>query len=124
MTRRNRPEQALQKTVAQFLGTKKNLALPADAVWFHPFNGGARSRVEAAIYTSLGVKPGVPDLIIIYRGRVVAIELKSEKGRLSPAQKAMHEQLMLAGATVYTATSLAQVEDFLRTLMPLRARAV
>ena len=118
MTRRNRPEEMLQRATASYL----DLALPNDAVWFHPPNGGARSKAEAGIFKAMGVKAGVPDLIIIYRGRVVAIELKGEKGRLSPAQKEMHAQLSLAGALVYTAMSVEHVEGFLRGAgVPLKA---
>ena len=115
--RRRRPEQALHRACAQYL----DVALPGDACWFHPANGGARSPVEAAIFKGLGVKAGVPDLVIVYRGRFIAIELKSEGGRLTPAQKAMHERLRLAGAIVTTAKSLEEVEGFLGQLVPLRA---
>ena len=68
-----RAEDALQRDVARLL----DYALPPDAVWFHAPNGGGRSKVEAAIFKGLGVKPGVPDLIILYRGRCLAIELKA-----------------------------------------------
>ncbi len=115
--RRRRPEQALHHACAQFL----DIALPSDACWFHPANGGARSPVEAAIFKGLGVRPGVPDLVIVYRGRFIAIELKSEGGRLTPAQKGMHERLQLAGAVVTTAKSLKELEGFLGQLVPLRA---
>ena len=117
MTRRNRPEQSFQRSVASYL----DLALPRDAVWFHCPSGGGRSKAEAGIFKAMGVKPGVPDIIIVYRGRVVAIELKSEKGRLSPAQKLMHAQLSVAGALVYTATRIEEVESFLRVIIPLKA---
>ena len=118
MTRRNRPEEALQRATASYL----DLALPRDAVWFHPPNGGARSKAEAGIFKAMGVKPGVPDLIIIYRGRVVAIELKAPGGTRSPAQKLMHARLSAAGALVYTATSIEEVESFLRVaFIPLKA---
>ncbi len=120
MTRRNRPEEAFQRAVASYL----DLALPRDAVWFHPPNGGARSKAEAGIFKAMGVKPGVPDIIVIYRGRVVAIELKSEKGQLSPAQKLMQAQLTAAGSLVYTATRIEEVESFLRVVIPLRATTV
>ncbi len=117
MTRRNHPEEIFQRAVAQYL----DLALPEDAVWWHTPNGGARSRAEAGIFKAMGVKAGVPDIIVIYQGQVVAIELKGPNGRLSPAQRAMHERLMLAGALVYTATRIEEVEGFLRATVPLRA---
>ena len=122
MTRRKHPEEALQRTTAQFLGIEKNVALPEDAVWFHPPNGGARSKAEAGIFKAMGVKAGVPDIIVVYRGRMIAIELKAAGGSLSPAQKDMHARLSMAGALVYTATSVEAVEGFLRGAgVPLRA---
>src|SRR5215211_2045081 len=39
---------------------------------FHPANGGARRRVEAALLKGLGVVPDVPDVIAIKAGRVQA----------------------------------------------------
>ena len=117
MTRRNRPEEALQRAVASYL----DLALPHDAVWFHPPNGGARSKAEAGIFKAMGVKAGVPDIIVIYRGRVVCIELKAPGGTCSPAQKLMHAQLSAAGALIYTATRIEDVESFLRVIIPLKA---
>ena len=122
MTRRNRPEDALHQTVAEFLGIKRNLALPSDAVWTTmPAGGGGK--VRGAKLKARGLKPGWPDILIVYRGRLICIELKSPKGVRSPAQKLIHAQLSAAGALVYTATSLAAVEGFLRVIIPLKARA-
>jgi hypothetical protein len=44
----------------------------------------------------LGVKPGVPDIFIVWRGRSIFIELKAHKGSLSDAQKAMQQRLILS----------------------------
>lgn len=107
--------------VAQFLGVEKNLALPDDAVWTTCEAGGKRGKREAGRLKAKGVKPGWPDILVVYRGRLICIELKSEKGRLSKSQKAMHDRLMRAGAVVITAWHIEQVEDFLRDIMPLRA---
>ncbi len=63
----------------------------------------------------------MPDLVIVYRGRFIAIELKGPNGRLTSAQKAMHERLQLAGAAVTTARSLEELAGFLSQLIPLRA---
>jgi hypothetical protein len=59
--RRKRPEDALQRCVLQHL----RIRAPHDCFYFHPANGGQRSPVEAAILNGLGVRAGVPDLIII-----------------------------------------------------------
>ena len=116
--RMKRPEEALHRAVAQFL----DLALPEDAVWFHPPNGGARSKAEAGIFKAMGVKPGVPDVVIIYRSQPIFIELKAPGETPSKTQKEMHNRLMLAGALVYpAATRIEEVEGFLCAIMPLKA---
>ena len=114
--RRKRPEDNFHITVAQFL----DLALPHDAEWTTMDPGSYRTKAEAGLLKAKGLKPGWPDILIIYRGRTICIELKSPKGVLSSAQKAMHERLTLAGALVCTATRLESVESFLRPLIPLR----
>ena len=115
----NRPEEALHRAVAQLL----DAALPPDAVWCHVPNGGARSKAEAGILKALGVKPGWPDIQIIWRKRVIMIELKPAKGYLSEAQKTMHGRLILAGAIVATCRSVEGVSAFLDTVMGTDWRA-
>lgn len=64
-------------------------------------NGGGRSRVEAAIMKAEGVTPGVSDLILLVpRGghNALCIEMKTPKGRQSPAQKAWMDAAVKAGA--------------------------
>ncbi len=115
MTRRHL-EDDFHMAVAAYL----DLALPPDACWTTiPAGGGGK--VRGARIKAMGYKAGWPDLQVVYRGRLICIELKSAKGRLSPAQKAMHERLTLAGALVYTARCIEQVEGFLRASVPLRA---
>ena len=111
----------IQGAVAEFL----DRALPSDAAWFHPPNGGHRHPVVAAKLKAQGVKPGVPDVVIIWRGRAIFIELKAHKGSLSDAQKAMQTRLVLSGAVVFDiARSLDEVEGFLRGVgIPLHASA-
>jgi len=61
--------------------------------WFHPPNGGQRNRIVAGKLKAQGVKAGVPDVIITTpvpnrpEVRGVALELKTEKGRLSSSQR-------------------------------------
>ncbi len=124
MTRRKHPEDDLHITVAQYLGVERNVALPDDAVWTTIEPGGKRGKREAGRLKSKGLKPGLPDIIVLYRGQLICFELKAPGGTLSKVQKAMHTQLTLAGAFVYpgVVTRLEQVEGFLRGAgVPLRA---
>ncbi len=116
MVKRKHDEDNFHMAVADYL----DLALPEDAVWTTiPAGGGGK--VRGARLKAMGYKAGWPDLQVVYRGRLICIELKSAKGRLSPAQKAMHSRLSNAGALVYTATRIEEVEGFLRASVPLRA---
>jgi hypothetical protein len=99
MTRRNHLEQRDQRAVLEHVHWR---GVP-DLFVFHYPAGGYRSAVEAAILKSLGVVAGVPDLLIVHAGRLYCLELKSERGRLSPAQIQTHEQLQRAGAHVAVA---------------------
>jgi hypothetical protein len=99
MTRRSRPEQAIQKAIFDHIawrGVKNVFA-------FHVPLGGWRSAVEAAIFKSTGTVAGIPDVLIIHRGRCFGLELKSERGgRLSDAQHNTHARMREAGAVVAT----------------------
>ena len=55
-------------------------------VYFHVPNGGYRSRSEGAKFKAMGVRAGVPDLILFHQGRLHCLELKSDKGRPSESQ--------------------------------------
>ena len=82
-----------------------------NSYWFHVPNGGWRSPVEARIFKSLGVKAGVPDLIIIANGKPYGLELKIERGKLTPAQHTAHVMLAAAGAEIATAYGLDEALD-------------
>lgn len=83
-----RPEQALQIAVAGFMDRISGL------IWFHVPNGGGRSRAEGGILKAMGVKRGVPDIVIILpSGKAAFIELKAGKGTLTTEQKAFRDSL-------------------------------
>lgn len=57
---------------------------------FHPANGGSRHIAEAVKLRSLGVKPGVPDLILLHPARGYhgwMGEMKAKGGKVSAPQK-------------------------------------
>lgn len=101
--KRRQPERALQIEVAEILNGIPGL------LWFHVPNGGKRNVIEAKIFKAMGVKPGVPDIIIagtpiVYHGPVpfsgggpAFIELKADNKKPSPEQVAWHEELRKRG---------------------------
>lgn len=98
-----RLEDQVQRAVVQHLLYRRKPGVTFFAVG----NGGARSPIEASIMKGLGVRAGVPDLILISDGRTYGLELKREKGgRTSEAQISMMKELQDAGAVCAVAAGL------------------
>jgi hypothetical protein len=55
--------------------------------------------------------PGVSDIIGCYKGRMIAIELKSPKGTASPDQERFIQNVKDAGGIAFIAKSLDDVID-------------
>jgi hypothetical protein len=100
--RRQRPEQIVHKAVVAHLLARGERG----CVWWHCPNGGARSKVEAAIFAGLGVKAGVADLCILHDGRFYALELKAPGGRSTAAQLAFRDAVNAAGGFASEAVGL------------------
>ncbi len=122
----NHVEQNFHIVVAQFL----NLALPPEYPWTTIGHGGG-GKTRGGILKAMGVKPGWPDIIILKPGfvdgngnlRFIGLELKAERGRLSPQQNSVHGSIKIAGGMVYVTRTLAEVEGALRAeMIPLRAK--
>jgi hypothetical protein len=95
-------EQDLQKLVLEHLQWRR----PKGAFVFHYPAGGWRSPVEAAILKSIGTVPGIPDLLIIYEGRIYGLELKTAGGHLTGIQIETQTHMRAAGAIIATAVEL------------------
>jgi VRR-NUC domain len=114
--RRAQPEAQIQRSLIEHL----RWCGRADS-WFCAIpNGGWRSPIEAAIFKSLGVQPGAPDLLIIRAGAPLFLELKAPGRKLSPVQIECHDALRRAGATVETADNIDTALTYLRRLGVLR----
>ena len=112
------PEQALQRAVAHYL----NLALPDDA-WFTAFPAGGGGRVRGAILKGMGLKAGVPDILIVWRGRAYWLELKAPGGRLNMAQGVTFHRLWRCDSPAVVARNLDDVWQALTEWgIPSRAR--
>ncbi len=118
MAKRNRPEQAIQQAAVNYLRVMENLG---ELTFFHVPNGGRRSKAEAGIFKTLGVRPGVPDLVILLPGgRTAFVEVKSDKGYLSQAQKAFKNQAEGFGFPYAECRAVDEVERFVRKLIANR----
>jgi hypothetical protein len=74
-------------------------------------------------------RAGLPDLLILFRGQLIAVELKSRGGRCSAAQRLTREALIAAGGAWWEARSanaamwaLAECGVTFRDRPPLRHR--
>jgi hypothetical protein len=101
---RSAPEQRLQRAVAEYLAW----ALDPPA-WFSAFPAGGGGQMRGLILKGLGLKAGVPDILIVHRGRAWWIELKSVKGSVSAVQNSVHGALSDAGCDVKVCRTLDDV---------------
>lgn len=61
-------------------------------------NGGLRTKAEAARFAWTGVVAGIPDLLLMMPGgKVGFIEVKTDTGRLSPAQVVIRDRMIVLG---------------------------
>lgn len=112
-------EHQLQASVADFLA----FALPPhEAVFCAIPNGGKRDKGTAGKLKAEGLQPGAPDLLILWKGRAIGLELKTRGGRLSADQLAFSMRWTTAGGVYAVARSLEEVASLLDAAgVPLRA---
>lgn len=97
----NRPEQRLQTRIVN------RLRRDFDCEPYAVPNGGKRGKLEAIRLKEMGVKAGHPDLIVYGReARNFLIEVKSDDGSLSKAQKDAIADLRERGNVVYVVDTL------------------
>lgn len=106
---RRHPEDDIQRALFQWI-TLATPRIPQLALAFHPANGGERGRIEAMRLKGLGVRAGVPDVMIPgynrFRGtdleRVgLAIELKAGDNEPTKEQLQWLSRLQSAGWATY-----------------------
>jgi hypothetical protein len=88
-----REEWQEQKKLARLL----DKWLDGTRAWWTANDPVAPNAISGAIRKQRGVKPGVPDVEVLYRGKLIGIELKSRSGRCTPAQRAEREAILRAG---------------------------
>jgi hypothetical protein len=110
-------EDEFQHSVAQLLD---HVFRGRKVVWSHfPSGGYFLSKAAAARLYRLGLKRGMPDIMIWWRDpfdmpRCIGIELKTSKGRPSTPQRKKHAELEEAGVACAVCRTLDEVVIFLR----------
>jgi len=84
---------------------------------FHVPNGGSRNKIEAAQLKASGVIPGIPDLIFIWKGHIYAFEAKTQYGKLSDVQKALHDAWKDQGITVSIFRSIEEFKSLFISIL-------
>lgn len=114
-------EHRLQIAVATMLAVVLD---PAQTFWSALDHGAGKMTPESAgLRKARGVKRGLPDFIILFKSGLIGIELKSDKGRLSPEQVEIGERWMSLGHGIAVARSLEDVQDILEAWkIPMRTR--
>ena len=100
------PERLLQRQIVDALAW---LLPPTGMAFAIPNQRRGATQAELVSLVRQGMRPGIPDLMVVHQGNAIGIELKTAAGRLSPAQKVTHADLNRAGVPVIVASSLEQV---------------
>ena len=115
-----RREHSLQIAVAHML----ELVLDPELTWWTAIDHAAQlSARYGADRKRRGVKRGLPDFIIMFGAEVIGVELKTDKGRLSPPQVETASAWLKLAHVIYVARSLEEVHALLVRLgVPMRRR--
>ena len=124
MAGKKSPEHKIQVAICELL----HYCLPQDATFWAVPNGGSRSQfttkngrtfsLEGKRLKDEGVKPGVSDLMILWQGRLICLEVKTEKGRQSKAQKEWEAEVTASGGLYRVVRSTDDVRAFLSMVIP------
>lgn len=98
------PESQIQKAILDYLSYLPN-------IYFFRSGSGA-IKTEKGKYFKTG-KKGCPDIIVCKNGKFIGIEVKTEKGKLSPAQIKAREEIIKAGGIYLIAKSIDDVRKII-----------
>lgn len=102
-------EAQLHRAVAQYL--RRVLTPPA---FFSTFPAGGGGRVRGAQLKAMGLRAGMPDLLVFAPGKIVGLELKAKKGTVSVHQSLTAEAFRQCDMSYLICRSVADVSLALR----------
>ena len=112
--KRANPERQIHAAVVQHLRLRGVEGL----VFLHPNNNvrrkGKAGIIQGALGKAMGVLAGASDLLLFHSGQFFALELKSDKGRISPEQDEFLAAVRNAGGMAWCAKGLDEALITLR----------
>lgn len=106
-------EADIQRVIVAYL----RLSLAPDAIIHATLSEGVRGGragiIDGARRKAMGQLAGMPDILIFSGGRGYCLEVKTATGRLSPAQKLVHEILARQGIPCAVVRNIDEVDRFL-----------
>ena len=97
-----RKESDVQRAIVQALSSAGWLVM-------HIPNQSTRGRQRWS-----GLMPGAPDLVAVKHGRVLFLEVKTEKGKVSAKQSEVHDLLRLHGMEVRVVRNIDDIMDLIQ----------
>ncbi len=83
---------------------------------FHVPNASKGPIAWRAKLKRMGLLAGVPDLVLVLENEIVFVEIKTETGRLSPAQRWFRDKVQEFGHLWYLVRSVEEMDQVLKTL--------
>lgn len=77
-------------------------------------NGGKRNKKEAMKLKATGLLAGASDLILIYDGKVLFMEVKTDTGRQSDSQIEFEHRIRDNGLKYYVVRSLEEAQELVK----------
>lgn len=110
-------EELLQRSVIQWM----QIALHPNVIYFHPANGEWRSIITAKRLKGMGVLPGCSDVVVLYLGRALCLEIKLPDGRQSESQRVFEAKCGYQGVPYIICRSLDDAIEACRKFgVPMR----
>ena len=80
-------------------------------------NGGSRNIAEALKLKETGLRAGVSDLIVLHGNKTIFIEVKTDTGVQSPAQKKFQEKVTALGFEYIIAKRVEDVINYFENVI-------
>lgn len=103
-----KPEDRLHIAVCNYLAHQ----YPGCSIHHSP-NEGKRTLYQQWLIRMLRVSPGFPDLLLIYKYKMIIIELKAGKNKATPGQKSWIDLLKASGVPSAICTGFDETKDFI-----------